>query len=288
MGAVETARRILDWVARPTGLVPNGTLWESSELAAPGQAVLDRLRSVTRTANALAGAGDPPFGDAAPVGLGAVLLAAAIGGREQADHAERIARASTPPRDAGGAPGWHDLSARNAVLLPVLRASPRWRTDGALVQSLLHASPLTAVLHHPPGGAAAERNYPAAERTAETLLEAPRGREVLVAALAADSRVPDVLAWRAHLLNLWLRHGRTDLVLDTYALARLRYGERWDEQIGAALNWHGRPDPVMTGTARYWTAAERVPLRLRRPVARGHERALTLVRRHRNWTGGTG
>ncbi|WUI02587.1 hypothetical protein OHR68_12525 [Spirillospora sp. NBC_00431] len=285
MGAAGTARRILEWVAEPKGLVPNGTLWESSRLAVPDGATLDRLAQIARMANALRGAGDPPFGDPAPIGPAAVLLAAAIGGREQTDQALRIVEAIAPAHRRP--PGWHELTARDAVLHPVLRALDRWPGDGEFPASLLRASPLTAVLHHPPGNAdPSSRGYLSAERTAEALLRAPRGRGVLVAALATCSHDPAVLAWRAHLLNLWLRHGRADLVLDTYALARLRHADSWDEQIGAALGWHGKPSPVMKATARYWAAAERVRLRRDRPVARGHERALALVSRHRNWTGG--
>ncbi|GGK97282.1 hypothetical protein Sme01_35780 [Sphaerisporangium melleum] len=279
MGAVETAQRVLDWVARPAGSLPNGTLWQASALAAPPSAALDRLREITRRSVALHGAGDPPFGDRSPVGVGAVLLAAAIGGRDQRDQAVLIATS------LGGRTGPADALARHAVVAPALAPLGEGQGDGRLTERLLRASPLTALLHHPSGDPDSAEGRDA-ERTAELLLERPRGREVLVAGLASCSPDAAVLAWRAYLLNQWLRHGRLDLVRDVYTMARLRHARRWDEQIGRALRWYGAPSAQMRATADYWAPAGRVDLRRTRPVARGHEPALGLVRRYRDWTGG--
>ncbi|GAA1018580.1 hypothetical protein Aple_065350 [Acrocarpospora pleiomorpha] len=279
MGAVETAQRVLDWVARPAGNVPNGTLWKAARLADPPPDVVRRLAEITWRSNAVRGMGNPPFGEAARVGLGGVLLAAVIGGRDHPEPAMMIANSLVRTRSR-----LPDATARHAVVLPALRGVPSWQGVEGLPDLLLRASPLTAVLHHPPGDPDSSEYRAVQERVAE-LVTRPHGRAVVVGTLAECDSDVRVLGWRAYLLNQWLRHGELDLVRDVYATAWLRHGKAWARQIGQALRWEGKPTPVMKATGAYWAAAERVDLGRTRPVARGYDSALRLVHRYRTWRG---
>lgn len=272
-GAVDTAMRLLVWAVKPDGVPPNGSLWKSALLATPGEPVLAALRELARTRAALLGAGNPAFGDRSPVGLGPVLLAAAIGGRSQADPAAGLASAVPQPR------GWHDAVARHALVQPAVRALPK----DALVELLIAASPLTSVLHRPP----LARTTVDAEQLMVRMLQLPHGRRVLVTGLATCSADPQVLTWRAQILDQWVRHGRHTLAMDVYTTARLRFAQRWDRQVRTAWAWQGRPDPLMTATAAYWAPADRLGLGRERPLVRGHEEALALVRRYRTLIGGS-
>lgn len=278
-GAVETAGLVLNWVVHQTGQVPNGPLWKASRLARPTGSLPGLVAEITRKANALRGTGSPPFGDQAPIGPGPVLLAAAIGGRAQAEAAARVIAAGGP------SPGWHDATARHAVAAVVMDHLDL----ETLTDPVLRASELTAVFRHPARYDAGpdSPDLLRAEDTVERLLAASRGRDVLVAELATCSEDRRVLSWRAHLLNQWVRHDRLDLPLDVYAQARLWHASRWDAQVRAALRWHGPPTAVMKGTADYWAHVGRLRLSAKRPVAGRYDDTLRLVNRYRSWSGGS-
>ncbi len=240
------------------------------------------LRELTRDTAARLGAGSPPFADRTPVGPGALLLAAAVGGRAQSGPARALVEAAPAPRLSAG--GWADALARHAVVAPVTGQ----KIDAELADALLRASMLTAVLHRPPlsrltSGATATEAEAAAD-----LLGRPRGRTVLTAALAAWSPDPAVLTWRAELLTR-LSHDHPDVVLDTYLLARLRHGADWDRRLSGAaraLSGVGLPDDLPVATVRFWAPLaaldQRDPELIRsRTLLDGHRNAVNLVRRYR-------
>jgi hypothetical protein len=299
--AVATAGQVLSWAAEPAGPPPSGPLWEPAGLATPPEAVRDAAAQLARRTSALLGAGTPPFGGSGQVGLGVVFLAAAAGGRQQVAAAALLAQAVPPPaarRDQGA---WYDLVARHGLVTAVVQAldgasylgstgaSPDDDAPEPVQELLLAASPLTAVLHRPPRRALRAGTTGQAVGTAVALLTRPRGHAVLAAGLAGWSPFTPVLNWRADLLAR-LRHEHTDLLLDVYLTARIRFGADWDERITWAARQLGRSsvaDPLAVATLRFWAplaAVERAaaaPLARLRPLLSGQDRALAYVRRFR-------
>lgn len=131
MNAEETACQVLAWAARPSGPLPVGSLSGTARLIQPTAGTLTLVRDLASSTAAKLGAGTPPFGDGNPVGAGAVLLAAAVGGRRQPGPARQLALALPPTRPQRIRPQracWRDLIARHAVVaaaLPTLEARPR-------------------------------------------------------------------------------------------------------------------------------------------------------------------
>jgi hypothetical protein len=310
LGATATAARVLAWAAEasPAGPVPAGPLWEAAQLARPPDSVRDAAVQLAQRTAARLGAGSPPFGSRERIGPGALFLAAAAGGRQQAGPAARLARA-VPPAAARRDPGaWYDLVARHGVVAAVVTAldgadsgtipgGPASSADPAqtaddgerepLPEVLLDASPLTTVLYRPTLRALRSDTTGQAVTTAVALLSRPRGRAVLAAGLAGWTPLPHVLGWRAGLLSRF-RHDHRDLLLDVYLTARTRHAADWDQRIAWAarqLSLHGAPDPLAIDTLRFWAplaAIERdAPLSRLRPLLSGQDRALTLVRRFR-------
>jgi FtsH ternary system domain X1 len=292
--AAVTAARVLAWAAEPSGPVPNGPLWDVTQLASPPDTVRDAAVQLARRTAARLGAGTPPFGAEGRIGPGTVLLAAAAGGRQQPGPAERLARAAAPadPR------GWYDLVARHGLVSAVTAAladdAPRVSAaDGnggddevPLPELLLNASPLTAVLRRPTVRALRSDLTGQAETTAVKLLSRPRGPAVLAAGLAGWTPAPQVLGWRADLLTR-LRHRHRDLLLDVYLMARTRFAADWDQRLAWAdrqLRLHELPDPLAIATIRFWAplaAMEReAPLSRLRPLLSGHDQAVRLVLRY--------
>jgi FtsH ternary system domain X1 len=316
MTAETTAQRVLTWAAAPAGPPPEGPLWSTRLLAAPQPATLALVCDLAAGTSARLGAGAPPFGDQSPVGAGAVLLAAAAGGRRQLGPARRLAEALPPSRPLRTRPDqacWPDLVARHGLVAAVLArwpglaqapsrqpqgSSPRAPSGGdiaaadpadePLTEVLLRMSPLTTLLHRPArqrltGGTTGDQVEAAA-----ALLERPRGLAVLAAGLAAWPGEADILRWRAELLDR-LSRSHQDLLLDTYTMARLRHGTDWDRRLQWArrmLSMPGPPDPLAIATLQFWVPLarlrqRRVPLPDARPLLVGYLPALELVRHYR-------
>jgi FtsH ternary system domain X1 len=308
--AVSTAARVLAWAAEPVGLPPTGPLWEPAGLARPPAAVADAAAQLARRTAALLGAGSPPFGAQNRIGPGVLFLAAAVGGRQQAGPAARLAQAVPPGRPHRDPDAWYDLIARHGLASAVVSA-----LDGAepspapahpepeaadrapeqpLPELLLDASPLTAVLYRPSLRAIKSDATGHAVNAAVALLGRPRGQAVLADGLAGCALVTSVLAWRADLLAR-LRHDHQDLLLDVYLVARTRFAVEWDERVAwaarqiRALAARGGPstvDPLAIATLRFWAplaAIDRAsgPLSALRPLLTGQDRALRAVRTFR-------
>jgi hypothetical protein len=310
MNAETTACQVLTWAGdttagragSPAVPPPTGPLRDTSALGRPGAATLRALRALTRDTAARLGAGSPPFADPAPVGPGALLMAAAVGGRAQPGPARTLAEAA-PAAGLSAAGGWADALARHAVVAPALAACRRTEAtaagttggaatdrsiDAELAETLLRASILTAVLHRPPLGRLRAGATAAEVAAAAGLLTRPRGRAVLTTALAAWSADPAVLDWRAELLTR-LSIDHPGVVLDVYLLARLRHGAVWDRRLAwaaRALSGVGLPDDLPLATVRFWAPLagvnQRDPDLIRsRALLDGHRAAVDLVRRYR-------
>lgn len=302
MTAEATARRVLAWAADTAGPVPEGALWKAAELAAPSADTRGLAAALARTTGAKLGAGTPPFGDPAPVGLGAALLAAAIGGRRQPERARQLALALPPSRPSRARPGesrWYDLIARHGVVSAVF-TDPAPPADGGsdepLRETLLRMSPLTAVLRRPPlsrlkAGTTAEETEAAA-----ALADRPLGAAVLTSALARWLPDADALEWRTELLHRLGTQGGPGLALDTYTTARLRHGPAWDERLRWArrvLSASGPADSLAIATIRFWAPLARLrihglSLADERPLLTGYRPALQLVSHYRLLTPGAG
>lgn len=310
MNAETTAYRVLIWAITVTGPapadgedpatppLPSGPLRAARALAQPAEETITALAELARRTAARLGAGAPPFGDPSPIGLGGLLLAAAIGGRAQPGPARLIAEAVAAPRLTSAArstAGWSDALARHALVAATLTDTKAAGTKAAgteaepLLETLLRCSPLTAVLHRPAATTLAAEATAAEVDTALGLLARPRGAAVLHAALSRWSPDPAVLRWRADLLTR-LAHPHPEFVIDTYVTARLRHGAEWDRHIRDAartLSRVGRPDELSLATARYWlplsALRRRDPDLLRaRPLLAGYQYAVRLVEgRHR-------
>jgi hypothetical protein len=296
--ASTTARAVLDWAARPNGALPVGGLGHTDRLAGSVTEAHVPLQTLARTTAARLGAGRPPLGDPGPVGLGAVLLATAVGGRLQPEAATSIVDAT--PRRPAGAGYWFDCLARHGVVAAAVRHRPapvagRPATPAVgddLADALLRASPLSAVLVRPNRRRVADGATANEAATAIALLRRPRGRAVLTGAVAAPDDDVDVLRWRRDLLDR-LRLAdlpdvpALDVVLDVYVIARLWYGPEWDEYLRTAHRRlvTGERDELATATVGFWAPLAALrrdhPARLEgRPYLLGHERALELVHRH--------
>jgi FtsH ternary system domain X1 len=256
MDAMTTALRVLAWALDPAGPLPAGPLRSVGALVEPGDAAVTALRRLAATTAARLGAGTPPLGDAGPVGLGTLLLAAAAGGRLEEQTATALLDAVPPlPRGPGA---WAESVVRHGVVGPVLADPPpdtAVALPDAVTESLRRASPLSAVLHRPPAG-----STDTARATATRLLARPHGIGVLVAALAAPVADAAVLTWRAELLEL-LRHGHPGPTLEVYLAARLWHGSAWDERIRwarRALAGHGSPPELAIATLRFWAPLARM------------------------------
>jgi FtsH ternary system domain X1 len=148
-----------------------------------------------------------------------------------------------------------------------------------LAESLLAASPLTAVLVRPPHEARpGDADDPL--DVAAALYKRPRGKEVLITAFAAPDGDARVMNWRARVLT-WLAGHDRDALLDVYLAARLRHGAEWDAILDQAATQSGR----LIGRqelARFWAplaALDKADRKLLRsqPFLNGYRRALDLA-----------
>jgi hypothetical protein len=118
--------------------------------------------------------------------------------------------------------------------------------------SLLHASPLSAVLFRPADGQAR-----LATDVTLGMLSRPRGIEVLATVLSGWHHDHRVLAWRRRLL-VRLATSHANAVIAVYAAARFCHGEEWDRRLDAAAAdleaaAQRPPADLSVATIRYWS-----------------------------------
>jgi hypothetical protein len=259
--ALDTASRVLDWAANAAEKPPAGDLADAPALARPEPDARDRLRQLAVRTAAILGAGRPPFGDDGPVGLGALLLAAAVGGRADAD-ATRLITGAVPalqlrrrPHEhaapsGSGPPGWADAVARHGVVAPFLAPTVVASGRDDLIEGLLAASPLTSILLRPPSTQVAAGNYPKALESVTDLIAQPHGLEVLTTAFAAPTKDTATLAWRTFVLMSLTAKNR-DAVLGVYLAVRVRHRADWDDLLDWAANTR-RETTARVAVRQFW------------------------------------
>jgi hypothetical protein len=215
--------------------MPAGDLSDSARLAAPGPGSLlcaGQLAAVTAARLRLAG---PLFGDTRPPGLGAIILAAAIGGHTRDEQAALLLRAVPAPVSAA------DLLAHHGLVTPAVRLLPGLR------DRLLDASPLTGVLDRP---------GPRSRASCQDLLDRLRtsARAMVVTRFAAPPDGAEQAMWRGECLS-HIRHEDPEFVLDVYETALTLHGA--EHEIRARAAWRhviaGTPGPA-SATALWWRA----------------------------------
>lgn len=251
MPALDTARRVLAWALHPNGPPPRGDLADTDQLTTGAAAGAAALPAVV-TAGSL---GWPLTPRSGALGPGAAVLAAAIGARDHYPAANgrhelvEILLHTVRLEDGSDA----ELIARHAVVGPALaHLHPSTAALGR------RASPLTAVLDRP----ADERGWTPAMQLAARLVQNRASRRVLLRWLARPSERPDVLRWRAGLLDRFrFQPALRALVLDVYEFAVAFHRSEWLTAIRTA---EVTLDAEATGAARAMSAppAEVPPVRV--------------------------
>lgn len=239
MTAEDTALRIVRWAATDmTGDLPRGDLAETVRLSDPGPELLlwvGKLAAVTAARLRLR---PPPLGDQRSPGLGAVLLAAAIGAFADVDQAALLLRAVRVPVRAADLLAHHGLVAAAIADLPALRGR------------LLDLSPLTGVLDSP-----GPRTVAGCESLLDRLRQDPDARAMVMLRFAAPPDTPEQARWRGECLT-YLRHEDPGLVIDVYEMALVHH--RQEHEIRARAAWQrvlgSGPDEAILPTALWWRA----------------------------------
>ncbi|GGQ21970.1 hypothetical protein GCM10010266_51350 [Streptomyces griseomycini] len=247
MTAVDTAVRVLLWSttadAGPAArsAPPEGELTDPQELAAPPPDVTAVLTGLAARTAARLRLDALAAGERRPVGAGALLLAAAVGGRARPHLAAETVRAVPPARSL-----W-DVLTHHAVVTPALPHIG----DAALAGRLRAASPLTALLDRPD---------PVGETDAELLLEDvllthPQGRRMITTVYCEAPASPAQALWRGRLLDQ-LRMSERDLVIDVYEAALLRHAQAHLSLVRRArIGLTAPPDLPAARPVAYWWAA---------------------------------
>lgn len=220
MTAVETATRVAEWAVVASGPPPSGDLSQAEELMEPGPALVEALGRLAATTGARLRIDSPALGRSPHVGPAAGVMAAAI-----------------------GAMGIPRLAEALLLELPLVYHPAEWLvrhglaiaahpySSSQVLELLRAASPLTALLEHPPQG-----RKSAADKVADRLLSDVGGRRLLRLTLAEPTSEVAVRNWRASLLDrlrLDEEVGRP-FVLDVYESALVFHSQEHLRQVAAA------------------------------------------------------
>jgi hypothetical protein len=239
MTAEDTALRIVRWATTDVnGTMPEGDLADAVRLCDPGDELLawvGRLAAVTAARLRLSA---PALGDRRPPGLGALILAAAIGAYRHVQQAELLLRAVPSPAAAADLLAHHGLVAPAVTLLPELAGRLR------------DLSPLTGLLDRP-----GPRTATACEDLLDRLLADRTARAMITLRFAAPPDTPEQASWRGECLA-YVRHEDPGFVIDVYELAFVHY--RIEHEIRARAAWSnllgtGSPAAALP-TALWWRA----------------------------------
>jgi hypothetical protein len=222
MSAAETARRVIDWAISGIGPLPRGDLRDADDLAAPPPPLREAAQRLVGATAARLRWGHPPLGDARPMSVGAIALAAILGASEP-DRA-KLAEALLPILPESDAMAGY--LGRYGLLAPALPHLPESMADECRSRC-----PLTAVLERP-----APRQESRAVVMAQRILGDARGRASLQFHLARPTDDARVRRWRADLLDrlrLVDEPGRR-FVLDVYEATMIHHRPAALEQIRKA------------------------------------------------------
>ncbi|KOV61832.1 hypothetical protein ADK64_25515 [Streptomyces sp. MMG1121] len=233
---------------------PEGELTDPQQLAVPPADVSAAVVRLAAQSAARLRLDALASGERRPVGAGALLLAAAVGGRAQALLAAETVRAVPPARSL-----W-DVLAHHAVVAPALAHIG----DRTLAGRLRAASPLTALLDRPD---------PVGESDAELLLEDVllthhQGRRLITTVYCEAPASPAQALWRGRLLDQ-LRMSERELVIDVYEAALLRHTAAHLALIRRARVGLTAPPDLAAArpVASWWAALARLE-RSHRPLLR--------------------
>jgi len=268
--AAELALEVLAWASGGLATRPQGRTDEAEiglrALLSPPPALSEAASALASIHAARLGFSAPPLGDARPLGHGALVLAVAVGYA----FAPPVALALLEVCPA--AEGAWDLVLRDAIASRAL-ACP---LDGALIDALRVASPLSSALDRPAPGL-----EDASLETIDRLARQADGRRVVVHAFAEPRASSEARRFRAFVmerLRLMGDFGR-ELVLDVYEAALVFHHERVMSEVADACAGLARASAGNASEEALAVAAYFGPLaRLRRasPEALRQRRYLEL------------
>jgi hypothetical protein len=225
MSAVDTASQVIEWaLLDAAGPPPCGDLLDAGALARPDEplkAALGRLAAVTAARLRL---DSPVLGKGGQLGVGEVILAAALGALHLPVLAHTLLQAVPP---VSYPIQW---VTRHGLVVPALPFLSSDRT-AELREACLRASPFTALLADPPHTQQGDL-----VKLALDLLEHPAGRRLLQLALAEPTPEPGIRRWRQELLERLRLAGETgrEFVLDVYEAMLIHYPEQALQQLRTA------------------------------------------------------
>jgi hypothetical protein len=243
--ASEIAERVLGWALRGQGPPPQAVARGLEGLSAPEPRLGQLVGALGARALARLHLAPPPFGDERPASASAIILAATIGcARAQPDVASAMLGALHGPRCT-----W-DLILRHALVAPALAHVPE-----PLLEPLLETSALTQVLAYPVSGRGNDSFLFIGE-----LRTHHDGRRLLIQAFSRPSHVPEILRWRASVLDRLRQDERAlGLVLDVYEAMFLTPGHPMLELVprfdAVLLEPSGVSDRALADTlalAEFW------------------------------------
>ncbi|NEO80541.1 hypothetical protein [Moorena sp. SIO4G3] len=226
MSATDTALRVIQWaMTNPEGIVtpPQGDLSATEKLANPPVALSQALQQLTAVTAARLGWEMPPLGDNSPLGVGGIILAAALG-TANLKLARTLITALSDPCSSPCSSG--DWVVRHGLVAPALPFLADEIADDCRQVSLL-----TAVLNRPATG---QENL--AFDFILKLLEQPSTRLSLTLHLAKPTLDIKVRNWRSNLLER-LRPGsekNRDFVIEVYEAAMIYHHQEVINQVKAA------------------------------------------------------
>ncbi len=232
MSASDTALRVIRWATAGEGPPPRGDLRAAEQLSRPPEPLAAALGELARVSLARLRWDPSPPAASRSIGVGGIVIAAAIGVAQPPE----VVRFTLDAVPRSRAPA--EWAVRHGLVDPALR----YLVD-AVADDCRKLSPLTAVLDRPVTGAEAQ-----AIATARQLLADPRRRLSLQLHLARPTLTTQVRDWRTRLLET-LRVGsdadRT-FVVNVYEAAMIHHRAEAVHQIRAALAVMGprlvRPD----------------------------------------------
>jgi FtsH ternary system domain X1 len=228
------------------GVPPQGDVSATELLAHPPYSLRLTLIQLTTTTAARLQYSQPPLGDSQPVGIGVLLIAAAIGSLSVPELVNILLMALPVANSA------NDLVARHGVVFPTLKF-----VSADMAEDFRLASPLTAVLDRP-----AREQVNESLKLAQKILRYPVERAALVNTFAQPTTDIQIRNWRQDLLDRWRLGAEAEqkFVLDVYEAMMIQHSDAVMRQIRAARTTMTTPEQAQNdqqlqaalSVARWW------------------------------------
>lgn len=204
MSAIDTAIRVINWtvIDDESENLPNGDILSFEGLINPTIDVKEGLKEVYRITNAKIRFGNPPLNIKSDISYDSVLIAAAIGIKEEISMASEVLK--IVPRSKYPV----DWVVRHGLIGSAIKFLPKKTLDYYLAKS-----PVTQLFYRPVKSREEE-----IINIAMQLIEYPSERLSLLLHISELSNAVDVINWRYNLLNRMCRglKKHKDFVLDVY------------------------------------------------------------------------